>query len=92
MKRWRLLEKKRNSPIEKVTLERKFNINENVKIKLTDSGIKMYKEYYKGIKNTAPRLDKDGYYRDQLWHIIKMFGSNIGMCCELPFETEIIIL
>lgn len=74
----------------------KFNMNDSVKIKLTNKGIDILKEQYNELKKYYPNigefqlnLDKEGYYKQQLWSVMQIFGRDIGMGNELPFETEI---
>ena len=65
----------------------KFNINNYVKVKLTQEGITHYRKWYSkfinhSINNTeyyerqlSP--DKEGYYRFQMHEIMSIFGSVI---------------
>ncbi|MPS73986.1 MAG: hypothetical protein E2590_12700 [Chryseobacterium sp.] len=79
---------------------KKFNINNTVKIKLTDLGCKVLAdehnqwsvtedhrtpEYYKN------KCDEKGYYTIQLWQLMNIFGSSLSMGCNLSFETNILI-
>jgi hypothetical protein len=79
----------------------KINLNEYVKIKLTDKGILILKQQHdelnkqiqeSGGKGTTfnLKLDERGYYEGQLWSVIQKFGKYIGICEEPPFESDII--
>lgn len=79
-----------------------FNINNYVKVKLTDLGketllrdnnefwIKHNKPEF--IENFAlPKEDIMGYSTFQLWSLMSKFGPYLGNGRPLMFETEIII-
>jgi hypothetical protein len=71
----------------------KFNLNDYVKVKLTDKGKEMLKKYYKS--ESLDWLDGDhegdGWYRFQLHALASIFGEELhfGSCSQLPFETGI---
>jgi hypothetical protein len=80
----------------------KFNINENVKVKLTNFGIsvlrkqhdelmKVYSKVMDFPKFQEPEKDENGYSKFQLWALMESLGSYCGMAKEPPFETEIIL-
>ncbi|MCM3701446.1 hypothetical protein [Paenibacillus macerans] len=77
----------------------KVNINDIVKVKLTEHGIKVLKEQYKefyetfgvGLPDYEPNIDEHGYTSFQMHDLIERLGPCLGMCKPLPFETEIII-
>lgn len=77
----------------------KFNVNEYVKVRLTDYGLSILEQDWNEIRAQAPSLgpwkppaiDADGYSKHQLWSLMNHFGPHIGMGMKLPFETEIII-
>jgi len=81
-------------------MEIKFNINNYVKVKLTDVGKQIYSNgqkklnqfYGKYIFELEPELDTEGYWKEQLWVIMAMFSDSIFNGCDIPFETEIILL
>lgn len=67
-----------------------FNINEKVKIKLTEMGKQILQE--QGRKFT---IDEEGYTTFQLWDLMSIFGEDIYMGMRLPhipFEPNIILL
>ena len=64
----------------------KFNLNDYVRVKLTPHGREILKTTY---NNYQPRIDKNGWYRTQLWSLMEDFGPHIRMGTKPPFETEI---
>ena len=62
----------------------KFNINNDVKVKLNDKGRK--------ITNFTVKEDKDGWSKWQLWDLMSTFGKYISLGCATPFDTEIEIV
>ncbi len=71
----------------------KFNINNIVKVKITDRGVELLAFYYLGrqIDAVPLKIDENGYSEFQLWELFKIFGEHIHAGCVLPFETEILI-
>jgi len=71
----------------------KFNINNNVKIKLTEAGIDILKKERPNLLEIYNnRIDKDGYTQVQLWEVMNVFGKHCyNGNNNLPFETNIII-
>ena len=81
----------------------KFNINQNVKVKLTDRGRKILEEKHVEFINSFPALpedvkiykpkkeDEEGWSTWQLWNLMHTLGPHCYMGPMPPFETEIII-
>jgi len=79
-------------------LAMKYNINQYVKVKLTDYGMDILKKDHDELQMwmpedarrpfEEPKL-KDGWYKTQLWILMNSFGSHLSMGGKLPFETEI---
>lgn len=74
----------------------KFNLNFNVRVKLNDKGRKILKERWEALDQHFPRVgpfvvevDGDGFYHVQLWRLMEIFGPNISLGAEPPFDTEI---
>lgn len=74
----------------------KFNINNYVRVKLTEAGINHLKDthqrYWKEtgkIFKFEPKIDENGYTEFQLWDLISVFGTKIYNGSDLMFETEI---
>ena len=72
---------------------RRLNLNEKIKVKLTDLGRDIYYHRYDrlieaniNIKPSFPKEDKNGFSTFQLWDFMNIYGSYIGMC--LPNVTE----
>ena len=78
-----------------------FNINNNVKVKLTDFGRKILQDQHDELYNriqikkpefNPPKEDKDGWSNWQLWVLMERFGEYIHIgVSNAPFETTIII-
>jgi hypothetical protein len=74
----------------------RFNINDRVRVKLTDLGRKIHRENWEPI--VAPRAyhprdeDKDGWSEWQMWELMNMFGPHLANGSPVPFETEIEIV
>ena len=84
---------------------KKFNINNNVKVKLTDIGRKMIVDQYtecladsrEEIEQSVitDKTDADGYTRLQMWRFMGIFGDLVGNPFRAnaikPFEMDILI-
>lgn len=66
----------------------KININEYVKVKLTDYGKEIFYHQYDNlnktygkeiIKPSYPTVDSDGYTSFQLWYFMNLYGRHIDM-------------
>lgn len=77
----------------------RVNINDYVKVKLTDHGVnilkKQHKELYErygiGTPNYDPVVDELGYTSFQMHDLMERFGAYMKICNPLVFETEILI-
>ena len=77
----------------------KFNINDYVKVKLTEKGLRTLKKQHEELKRKAPsigeyrepKIDREGYTKFQLWDLMSHFGTECSLGLEIPFDTEIII-
>ena len=79
----------------------KFNINQTVKVKLTETGIRELEEQRQELKSRLPNPDsmrdyvhepdEDGYTSFQMWQLIQELGPLCQLGCEPPFETEILL-
>ena len=80
----------------------KFNINDNVRVKLTDFGRSVHKQNSVDTWNEcgqhwpytyyAPKEDAEGWSVWQLWVLMKEFGKCQVMCGPSCFNTEIEIV
>ena len=66
----------------------RINLNERIKVRLTDLGKDIYYHQFDYINERAgrcvckpeyPKTDKDGYTEFQLWVFIELYGKHIGM-------------
>lgn len=64
----------------------KFNVNNYVKVKLTERGKAIMKK--EGVLREY-KADKDGFSKWQLWELMRVFGNYLFNGCEIPFEMEI---
>ena len=81
----------------------KVNINERVKVKLTQKGINVLKENHNrmndrlihigdgGLGEFVLETDSEGYTHFQLWDLMSAFGNRLRIGQDPPFETDIII-
>ena len=78
-----------------------FNINNTVKVKLTELGKQVlekdHNEFWSSHGNLnehpyePPKEDKDGYAEFQLWSLMYQLGKYHILGCELPIDTVILI-
>ncbi|WP_346938225.1 hypothetical protein [uncultured Clostridium sp.] len=81
----------------------KFNLNNYVKVKLTEEGVKILKTEHdnlnksiikrggKGFGDFKLDLDSDGYYKTQMWRLIQDFNKSMFMGNNnLPFNMNVI--
>ena len=81
--------------------EIRINLNEHVKVKLTDHGKDIYYHRYDKLAEMWPRnkcfephypkVDEDGYTEFQLWEFIELYGPYIGMAKKNVIEPLEII-
>lgn len=78
----------------------KFNVNNWVKVKLTDRGFDILRLQHEVLRLSvpsigefrSPEVDSDGYSKFQLWCFMQDFGPHVGLGIEMPFDSEIIIV
>ena len=67
----------------------RINLNDSVKVKLTDLGREIFYHKFDGvnehwgrevIKPHFPKHDDDGYSTFQLWDFMSLYGEHMGMC------------
>jgi hypothetical protein len=66
-----------------------ININDRVRVRLTEAGRVVYRKFFTDLKCQAPIIPPDGVIEDPLWSIMNIFGPYSYMGCQMPFETEI---
>ena len=66
----------------------RINLNEPIKVKLTDWGKEIYYHQYDRTNQIAgreickprfPKEDENGYTEFQLWYFMKLYGKHMGM-------------
>jgi hypothetical protein len=63
------------------------NWNDQITIQLNEKGLKIYKDYYKGLNLDCPKLDGN-QLKIQLWGAACIFGRYLSIGFELPFEDS----
>jgi hypothetical protein len=78
-----------------------FNVNDTVRVKLTDYGRAMHRANHDGhnagrarrglppIAYLRPKEDADGWSKWQLWELMREFGPHVGLGRDVPFATTI---
>lgn len=76
-----------------------FNLNHYVKVKMTESGYKMYHEYYNQfnpikndfthIKSLRETEDEYGFVKMQMHVLMNIFGTKMLLGFDLPIELNI---
>lgn len=84
-----------------------FNINENVKVKLTDVGVEILKKQHEEFKRRMTEadpnanikdfdlndyLDEDGYFVTSMYTLMEQFGEYMNTSSNLPFKSNIEII
>lgn len=67
-----------------------LNINDTVRVKLTEKGKRVY-NYYVGLSNAFDK-SKEDILETELWDIAKIFGPMFYVGAEALFENNEIIL
>jgi len=64
---------------------KKFNINDDVKVKLNEEGLKVWKKanFYNELQK-----DENGYYTFQFWDFMNIFGEHIYLGSNCLFENN----
>jgi len=78
-----------------------FNVNETVKVKLTEEGRTFLNEQHAANMARVSRkgvilpnvpafvLDEEGYWHVQLWELMSKLGSKCSLGAAIPFDTQI---
>lgn len=67
-----------------------FNVNHNVKARLTSRGREIQTRYFQ--LSDGPQPDSEGWRTYQMWELMLIFGQHCYMGPEPPFETNIRIM
>ena len=87
-----------SAPVQPVVRWLAFNVNHNVRVKLTDRGREIHRENFDRFLQLCPAFpypyrkpeeDAEGWSKWQMWDLMKEFGSHMNMGTPLPFETSI---
>ena len=80
---------------------KKFNINDEVKVRLTEQGKAVLQKQLAervqrwNCENRCPyqsrTKDANGYIKFQLWELMHLFGNDLYNGCQVPFETTLLI-
>jgi hypothetical protein len=68
-----------------------FNVNQYVKVKLTDYGNSVMDDWYCGRLYEAPPVDESGYIKVQMWQLMKIFGEHTGLGKPPVFDMYVIL-
>lgn len=71
---------------------RDVNLNEYIKVKLTDKGKEIYRNYWHDLDDEhVPTLniDEEDYCKFQLWEFMRIFGEHFHMGGGMPCETNV---
>ena len=75
-----------------------FNLNDNVKVKLTEKGLNILRVDHDELRThvpslrefTPPTVDSEGYSTFQLWDLMERFGNQMYMGnTNYPIEMDI---
>lgn len=74
------------------------NVNQIVKVRLNDIGIKELERQHKQLEADhpiiggfkKPKVDKDGYSKFQLHDLMNRFGHLMQLGFKLPFDAEVV--
>lgn len=76
---------------------KQFNINDIIKVKLTEHGRNMHAQNYKKYlgenfnkKYYLPAIDKEGFTKYQLWEFMNIFGEHMFNGAEQVIENNLI--
>jgi hypothetical protein len=98
------IERLSQSIYRRINMEHITNMNDTVKVKLSEIGIARLKELHEslnetvrqindvGIKEWELKFDDEGYYKTQLWRLFQDFGDMIGVAKQSPFESIDLII
>ena len=79
-----------------------FNINDCIKIKITDYGFEILEEQHQELidrvpmynvpfEEVKPKVDSEGWTRMQMWEVFEIFGPYMGMGQKPAIEIDIMI-
>jgi hypothetical protein len=78
-----------------------FNINDSVRVKLTEEGKRIFLEDAKHWRSqlppavaktlpvSLPTTDADGYCSFPMWEFMRLYGPHLHLGCEIPFDARL---
>lgn len=73
----------------------KINVNDLVRVRLTDHGRAVYAKWLESLslpeEYRVPKEESSGWSQWQLHELMGIFGSSTGVCKPLCFETNFLI-
>ena len=70
-----------------------LNINDTVKVKLTEYGMKVLdKKYNETEKKHVCQFNKEGYFTASIWQLFAIFGEDFAMYAPQMFEMNEILV
>lgn len=67
----------------------KLNINDTIKVKLTEYGMNVLNKKYNEIqKHHLCQFDDDGYFTTQIWILFALFGAEFATWAPQMFEKN----
>ena len=74
------------------------NLNYYIKVKLTEKGKEIYREYLNDVLeeyeiNDIPKIevDEEGYSEFQMWDFMRIFGKHFHILGDNPCETNCLV-
>lgn len=71
--------------------ELEFNANQAVKVKLTEHGNRVMRDWYGSRVYNMPEEDEYGYTRFQMWYLMRIFGEHMTLGAEHVFDMNMIL-
>lgn len=71
--------------------ELEFNANQYVKVKLTEHGLRVMRDWYGDRVYNMAEKDEHGYTKVQMWHIMHIFGEHMTLGAKPVFDMNMIL-
>jgi hypothetical protein len=77
-------------------MKAEFNINDMIKVKLTERGLNIHKQYHLDLLgnldiSTVPEVDASGYSEFQMWEFMAIFGPHMYNGCKPICSMKILL-
>lgn len=70
-----------------------FNLNDNVRVKITEAGYSVWEKFHRDLRIDPPDLkaktDPDGRHTFQMHEVMMIFGPQCFNGSRTPIETEV---